>query len=138
MAQRLELHHGWVGDQASHDTQLHRVRRARGKAKEHLCVRCLQRRADDWAHVHGESGLDVYADFVSLCHPCHKRYDNATEMRGPMRSLASGSLSETQVQRIRKLLAQKVSNRKISEEISCGVTIVSKIRNGHIYVGVGE
>lgn len=56
-----------------------RLRRTRGPASNHLCVRCAEDgkevRAAEWALVHGESGADPWADYVPLCSVCHKQYD---------------------------------------------------------------
>jgi hypothetical protein len=61
--------------------QSQRCGRARGIAKNHQCVRC-PKRALDWAHVHGESGDDPWADFVPLCRSCHMNYDNSESRWG--------------------------------------------------------
>ena len=51
----------------------------RGKASTHLCWRCLEdgtsKTAEQWATIHGEDGLDPWADYVPLCVPCHAHYD---------------------------------------------------------------
>ncbi len=63
-----------------------KVRRTRGLASGHLCVRCIEdgisKQAQDWALVHGETGMDPWADYVPLCRSCHKKYD----LRGVVRS----------------------------------------------------
>jgi hypothetical protein len=70
----------WLGDDAGYEAMHRRVDRARGKAKEHECVRCAEngivKRAREWARVHGEDGTDPWADYVPLCYPCHRTYDN--------------------------------------------------------------
>jgi hypothetical protein len=62
-----------------------RVRRLRGKATEHECVRCaedgISKTAHEWAQVHGEDGKAPWADYVPLCHSCHRRYDFTPETR---------------------------------------------------------
>lgn len=69
----------WKGDDAGYGSLHKRVRNARGKASEHDCVKCaengMQKKADDWAQVHGEPGTDPWADYVPLCHSCHMLYD---------------------------------------------------------------
>jgi len=53
----------------------------RGKANEYLCAKC-DRKAKDWAHIHGESGDDPWADFVPLCRRCHMQYDGHNQKGG--------------------------------------------------------
>lgn len=56
-----------------------RLHRARGPASLHHCVRHLEaglhKQAFDWAQLHTEDGMDVWADYVPLCRSCHIRYD---------------------------------------------------------------
>lgn len=74
-----ERNGSWKGTEASYVAKHARVRRRRGKASEHECVRCLEdgkhTQAKDWALVHGETGDDPWADYVALCHSCHMIYD---------------------------------------------------------------
>jgi hypothetical protein len=51
-----------------------RVRRARGKAREHSCEHCGGQAAH-WATIHGRDGLDIDADYMPLCVKCHVAYD---------------------------------------------------------------
>jgi hypothetical protein len=97
-----------------------------------------QVRANDWAHVHGESGFDVYADFVPLCDPCHEEYDNPTKARGARVQLAAGKLAEQDVIRIRELLAKKVPQQRIATEFGVVQTAISKINTGRTYANVGR
>jgi len=53
-----------------------RVSRARGPASAHQCVRCPAQAAH-WATVHGETGTDIWADYVPMCVSCHRKYDGA-------------------------------------------------------------
>ena len=55
-----------------------RLREARGSASEHQCDRC-DRRAVQWAYVHGEDPRD-FASYVPMCPLCHKRYDQHPEV----------------------------------------------------------
>ena len=56
-----------------------RLHQARGPARLKLCVRHLETGvstpARDWACIHGEDGMNIWADYVSLCRSCHIRYD---------------------------------------------------------------
>jgi hypothetical protein len=51
-----------------------RLRKARGKASAHQCVKC-DNAALDWAQVHTEDGTDPWADYVPMCRSCHLGYD---------------------------------------------------------------
>ena len=78
-AHQAEQNPAWKGTEASYTAKHARVRRRRGLASTHECVRCLEdgkhRQANDWAMVHGETGDDVWADYVPMCHSCHMIYD---------------------------------------------------------------
>jgi hypothetical protein len=56
-----------------------RLWEARGKARNQICWRHAELGmiipAESWATIHGESGMDPWADFVPLCRACHYRYD---------------------------------------------------------------
>ena len=67
-----------VGDHNSYDMLHRRVRETRGKATEHACVRC-DAQAREWAQLHTEDGLDIWADYVPMCVSCHRRYDDSPE-----------------------------------------------------------
>jgi len=56
-----------------------RLRKARGSASAHQCVRC-DRPAAQWAYIHGEdpSSFDSY---TPMCRSCHKKYDMTPETR---------------------------------------------------------
>jgi hypothetical protein len=79
------LGHGMAGREPANKgkntrpDKTYHVNQIRGPARKHNCWRCLEngitKRAYDWAHVHGESGLDIWADFIPLCRACHMRYD---------------------------------------------------------------
>ncbi len=51
-----------------------RLRKVRGRAAEHQCVKCPAQ-ARDWAQIHTEDGTDPWADYVPLCRKCHLNYD---------------------------------------------------------------
>lgn len=61
------------------------VRKARGPAKLHDCVRCIENEitkpAAHWALIHGETGDDPWADYVPLCQSCHFTYDQVGERK---------------------------------------------------------
>jgi hypothetical protein len=79
ISQQGENNWNWSGDKANHLTQMKRCWKARGKAKLQDCLHCsengIKKPAFDWAHIHGKSGLDVWADFIPLCRSCHMTYD---------------------------------------------------------------
>lgn len=58
-----------------------RLRKARGPAAAHSCVKCAEcetvKTAYDWAQIHGQDGSDPWADFIPLCRACHLCYDRA-------------------------------------------------------------
>jgi hypothetical protein len=72
-----------LGDASSYAMLHRRVRAAQGKASGHSCVRCGGH-AREWAQVHTEDGLDIWADYVPLCHSCHKRYDFNAQWRAAL------------------------------------------------------
>jgi hypothetical protein len=73
-APQLSARGQWKGADAHPRTVHKRVTRRQGPASTHQCVRCPQR-ARDWARIHTEDGQDPWADYVPLCRPCHRRYD---------------------------------------------------------------
>lgn len=56
-----------------------RLWKARGKARDQMCWRHaelgIEVPATTWATIHGEDGMDPWADYVPLCNPCHYHYD---------------------------------------------------------------
>lgn len=74
-----------LGDGNGYMNLHRRVRRLRGKAAEHACVRCAEngteKRAYHWAQIHGTDGKDPWADYMPLCVSCHRRYDDSDERR---------------------------------------------------------
>ena len=79
-----EEHHNWKGSEASTKAKHNRIRRRRGKASTHKCIRCLEygidRTARYWARIHTESGDDPWSDYVSLCAQCHEDYDEIEKL----------------------------------------------------------
>ena len=73
---------------ASYEALHKRLRKARGKAIEHQCVRCPSQ-AIQWAQVHGEDGTDVWTDYVPMCISCHLRYDYTEDRRALVRQAIS-------------------------------------------------
>ena len=65
----------------SYDYRHDLVMWARGKARDHQCVRCAEdgtgKPAAQWATIHGETGNDPWADYVPLCCKCHTAYDKS-------------------------------------------------------------
>jgi hypothetical protein len=59
---------------AEYQRQHQAVRRARGRASDHLCEHCGGV-AIDWARKEGSSGSDPLNDYMPLCRGCHIRYD---------------------------------------------------------------
>lgn len=68
------LHRGAVF-RDSYESRHNRLNRARGSAAKHLCARCEQVPAKNWAAIHTEDGDDPWADYVPLCLVCHRAYD---------------------------------------------------------------
>jgi len=68
----------------AYSTRHARMRKVRGPSQNHLCVRHAERGAEvqavNWATVHGENGMDPWADYVPLCQACHNHYDR--DLRG--------------------------------------------------------
>lgn len=81
----------WRGDDISYNTAHKRVRRARGRAKTHLCVGCGEAAAE-WSYnhtdpdertepVHRPTGILWFAyspdpsQYSPRCKPCHQRFD---------------------------------------------------------------
>lgn len=60
----------------AYDARHYRVKRVRGPASAHQCVRCPAQ-ARDWAQIHTEDGEDPWADYVPLCKSCHLVYDQS-------------------------------------------------------------
>ena len=54
-----------------------RVRMARGRAADQLCVGCGCQ-ARDWAQIHGTTGENV-ADYRPMCKRCHFAYDDVAK-----------------------------------------------------------
>lgn len=66
-------------ERQAYDARHYKVKRQRGRAADHPCVRCIETgvtiAAREWAQVHGTDGEDPWADYVPLCKPCHVAYD---------------------------------------------------------------
>lgn len=86
-----------------------RVYRARGKARDQMCVRC-GKQALEWAQLHDTDGSDSYAHFIPLCKLCHHEYDNKAE--AARKWWASLSSEE------RALIGQKISDANKGREQS--------------------
>ena len=54
-----------------------RLRKARGSAAAHQCVRC-DAQGVDWAWTHGEDPLD-FDSYAPMCKSCHMKYDCGPE-----------------------------------------------------------
>lgn len=63
-----------------------RLRKARGSATAHQCVRCDQPAAQ-WAYIHGEDPSD-FDSYAPMCRSCHKKYDMTPETREANRRAA--------------------------------------------------
>ncbi len=64
----------YKGDQVGYHALHDRVERARGKARNQMCIDC-GKQAEHWSNVDGKYGTDVYKDFQPRCVPCHRNYD---------------------------------------------------------------
>ena len=97
-----------AGYRARHD----RTERARGKARDQLCVDCAGPAAD-WSQIHGTSGQDP-AHYQPRCRACHLTFDHrnkltAAQVRGIRASVEASHLElarlhgvhPTEVSRIR-------------------------------------
>lgn len=85
-------HPAYVADEDAGYSVAHaRVRKARGKASDHLCVDC-GKQANEWSYVGGAPNerVDSYggkmlpyttnpAYYVARCHSCHVRFDKRRE-----------------------------------------------------------
>lgn len=104
-----------------------RVKRWRGKAKRHNCTSCaddgIRKRARDWAQIHGETGEDPWADYLTLCRSCHMRYDKSGH-RVPHTAAARAKMSEACT------LAYAEGRRIGQNTFQSGKT---RCRNGHEY-----
>ncbi len=76
-----------VGDAVTYEGAHARVKAARGRPSQHICVGC-GKQAEDWAYDHrdpagkistGPKALRPYspdpAHYLPMCRSCHKRYD---------------------------------------------------------------
>ena len=70
-----DSNHAWKGDEAGYQALHLRVENRRGKASEHICARCAERIADDWANLSGNY-VDPN-DYAPMCRTCHRAYDEA-------------------------------------------------------------
>lgn len=82
----LELppHHMWIGNAARYSTVHQRIRRAKGKAADHLCVLCGGP-ASQWAYDHADPDEQMSDDgrpyrldldrYRPMCALCHRRFD---------------------------------------------------------------
>lgn len=77
-----ESHH-WTGDGATYTAMHLRVRKARGRAAEHLCIDC-RRPAAQWSYDRADPDQRQSAEgpysvriehYEPRCVPCHKRFD---------------------------------------------------------------
>lgn len=59
---------------AAYSARHWRVYRARGKAKDQLCVDC-RKQARDWSQIHGTTGLES-EHYEPRCRKCHSVYDD--------------------------------------------------------------
>lgn len=67
-------HYAWKGEAASYDAKHLRLKVIRGNAS--TCVwGCEDASAYDWANLTGD--YDDPYDYISMCRPCHRRYDDA-------------------------------------------------------------
>lgn len=82
-----------------------RVRETRGHASGHDCVRC-GRQAREWAQIHTEDGLDIWADYVPMCHSCHRRYDITAETRVKLSQLMTPERRAALSARTKRLMAE--------------------------------
>jgi hypothetical protein len=81
----LEHNPKWIGDAAGYLTVHIRVRNEKGKAAEHLCIRCGVP-AQQWSYDHldpderrddrGPYSLDL-SHYFPMCITCHRRFDVA-------------------------------------------------------------
>lgn len=87
--QRGEGNNNWRGTNVSYFGAHNRVKRLRGCASEHQCVRCAQP-AREWAYGHAdpdeltnELGHAYSADpmqYLPMCNPCHQAFDRQKEI----------------------------------------------------------
>lgn len=103
-----------------------------GSAKEHKCVKCLEKDAKDWSYIHGKNPNDVES-YQPLCRSCHMIYD------GPTRGVNHGSarLTEAQVLEIRAIYnLGRLSQRQLARKFGVARTtidgIVTRKRRAHI------
>jgi hypothetical protein len=113
-----------------------RVHYNRGRASEYPCWKCWENDivvlAENWATVHGESGEDIYADYVPLCRKCHASYDRATWGRGGGATGSRNShafFTENDIIELRPLLTH-FSNVEIAAAFGISNQMVSNIRLG--------
>jgi hypothetical protein len=93
--------------------RIHReVVKAKGKAKEYLCVDC-EKDAMDWSCIKGSSGSHI-DDFEPRCRSCHLRYDWTEDRSDGLRKLHKGrKRSQETIERIR---ASALSRPKYTQE----------------------
>lgn len=115
-----------------------RIRTARGRAAEYECVRC-PRQAQEWARVHTESGLDLWADYVPLCRWCHRKYDHQPETLKHGEENKSAKITEEDVLRIRRLHAAKTHTMsELAEMHNISLTQVHRIVHRQRWAHVKE
>lgn len=104
-----------------------RVRRLRGKAAGHACVKHAEmevtKPARDWAQIHGTDGKDPWADYVPLCKSCHVRYDQTAETRVKLSRAMTPERRAASSVRMKRLLAEgKAGPRSWKKNEAAGVT----------------
>jgi len=66
-------------EKKEYDARHYRMKRVRGRAALHPCVKCsgngIEKPAREWAWIHDTDGEDPWADYLPLCARCHRRYD---------------------------------------------------------------
>ena len=77
--------YNWVGDDASYGVVHQRIRKAKGRAADHLCISC-GKSARHWSYDHldpaektdAKLGVPYSLDpahYQPMCQPCHRRFD---------------------------------------------------------------
>lgn len=97
-----------------------RVRRLRGKASEHFCVRC-NAPAREWAQINGTDGKDPWADYVSMCISCHRRYDFTENTRAALSRAMTPERRAELSERTKQLMAEgKMGWAAYNERLKAG------------------
>lgn len=112
------------------------VRAARGPAWQHQCEHCGNQ-AEQWAMIRGTTG-ESPDDFMSLCVPCHARYDDFASRLAPPplgEDHHSAKLTEDQVREIRSRTSE--SGAALAREFDVTQSVVSAIRTGKIWKKAG-